>query len=110
MHPSAHPEGSDHVKTPRSRGAGGPELLALLALDPDQGVGRLHRLHEAVVEAVDSTDDIIRDPDLQLSLFCLNALHYDGLDDVADGWEWQTGLLAVRVRIERAFEAAPRRR
>jgi hypothetical protein len=110
MHPSAYSEGSDHVKTPRSRGPVGSELLSVLALDPEQGAGRLHRLHEAVVEGVESTDDIIRDPDLQLSLFCLNALHYDGLDTVADGWEWHTGLLAVRGRLERAFEAALRER
>ena len=33
MHPSAHSEGSGHVKTPRSRGPVGAELLSALALD-----------------------------------------------------------------------------
>jgi len=98
------------VKTPRSRGPVSSELLAVLADAPQPVDGQLHRLDEAAVESLRTTSDVLRDDDLQVTLFCLNALHYDGLDGVDDGWEWHTGLGAVRGRIESAFELALRER
>lgn len=42
--------------------------------------------------------------DLQLSLWLLYELHYRGFDEVADVWEWDPGLLALRRELERQFE------
>jgi hypothetical protein len=45
------------------------------------------------------------DEDLQLALHVCYELHYQGFDDVDDGWEWRPGLLDVRGVLERRFEA-----
>lgn len=86
------------------------ELLSLLTHGPDAPGSQPHRLHEAAIDALRTTVDIVGDGDLQLTLFCLNALHYDGLDGVDDAWEWHSGLTAVRARVEAAFETAVRDR
>ncbi|MEU1969343.1 iron-containing redox enzyme family protein [Micromonospora sediminicola] len=49
------------------------------------------------------------DEDLQLTLFLCYELHYRGWRGVADDWEWEPSLLALRARAERPFEAALRR-
>ncbi|MFF1379772.1 iron-containing redox enzyme family protein [Streptomyces sp. NPDC058308] len=41
--------------------------------------------------------------DLQLTLYVLYELHYQGFSGVADGWEWDPGLLALRRALERRF-------
>jgi hypothetical protein len=43
--------------------------------------------------------------DLQLALYCCYELHYRGFDGVADEWEWEPSLLALRAELERRFEA-----
>jgi len=48
------------------------------------------------------------DEDLQLSLYVLYELHYRSFDGVADGWEWEPSVLALRARLEADFEAALR--
>ncbi|WP_320066265.1 iron-containing redox enzyme family protein [Micromonospora sp. RTGN7] len=53
--------------------------------------------------------DPLTDEDLQLTLFLCYELHYRGWAGVADDWEWQPVLLALRARAERVFEAALRR-
>jgi hypothetical protein len=71
---------------------------------------RLARLQEVTAAAVAATSDIVSDDDLQLTLFCLNALHYDGLSAVDESWEWDPELMAVRSAIEVPFERALRER
>ncbi|OUD80990.1 hypothetical protein BC477_18265 [Clavibacter michiganensis subsp. michiganensis] len=39
-------------------------------------------------EALAATDDVVRDDDVQLSLFCLYELHHAGLEGVDDDREW----------------------
>ncbi|SCG43263.1 iron-containing redox enzyme family protein [Micromonospora humi] len=51
----------------------------------------------------------LTDEDLQLTLFLCYELHYQGWRDVAEEWEWEPSLLALRARAERPFEAALRR-
>src|SRR4051794_27126044 len=46
------------------------------------------------------------DEDLQLTLYVLYELHYQGFAGVDDAWEWEPSLLAERARLERAFEEA----
>ena len=50
--------------------------------------------------------DPLSDHDLQLSLYLCYELHYRGLPGVADEWEWEPTLLALRRELEAAFEAA----
>ncbi|MFD8717980.1 iron-containing redox enzyme family protein [Streptomyces sp. NPDC059629] len=46
--------------------------------------------------------------DLQLALYVLYELHYLGFDDVPDDREWDSGLLALRTRLEDRFLGALR--
>jgi hypothetical protein len=50
--------------------------------------------------------DALSDQDLQLGLYICYELHYRGLPGVADAWEWEPSLLALRRDLETAFEAA----
>jgi hypothetical protein len=43
--------------------------------------------------------------DLHLALYCSYELHYRGLPGVDDRWEWAPAQLALRGRLEDAFEA-----
>ncbi|BBC36657.1 hypothetical protein SGFS_079510 [Streptomyces graminofaciens] len=47
--------------------------------------------------------------DLQLALYLLYELHYQGFEGVPDDREWDPGLLAVRRALERRFLGALRR-
>jgi hypothetical protein len=49
------------------------------------------------------------DEDLHLALYLCYELHYRGLPDVDERWEWDPGLLALRAGLEAEFEAALRR-
>ncbi len=63
----------------------------------------------ARVSAALAGGDVITADDVQLSLWLLYELHYQGFDDVDPTWEWRPESLAVRRQIEGAFEAALRR-
>ncbi|WP_150308771.1 iron-containing redox enzyme family protein [Planctomonas psychrotolerans] len=91
---------------PADRGPASAALLDILSGEADAA----GTLAAEVSAALESTPDIVFDDDLQLTLFCLYELHYGGIRDVSDDWEWDTALLAARGRIERAFEAALRAR
>ena len=41
--------------------------------------------------------------DLQLALYCCYELHYRGFAGVSEAWEWNTGLLGLRSRLEQAW-------
>jgi hypothetical protein len=47
----------------------------------------------------------LADDDLQLALYLCYELHYRGLPGVADEWEWEPSLLALRRELEACFEA-----
>src|SRR3954451_22807911 len=99
---SAPPPGSaDTVPSlPVPRGPLSHALLDALARDP-------HR-----VRAPDTPipADPLADEDLQLSLYLCYELHYRGLPGVADEWEWEPSLLALRRELEASFEAGLRAR
>lgn len=66
-------------------------------------------LSPATLDAVDTaaaTTDPLQDDDLQLSLAIAYELAYRGFDGVDDGWEWEPGLLRLRVALEQAHLAA----
>ncbi len=50
--------------------------------------------------------DPLGDDDLHLALYLCYELHYRGLPRVADEWEWEPTLLALRRELEATFEAA----
>jgi len=52
--------------------------------------------------------DPLADEDLQLALYLCYELHYRGLPGVADEWEWEPSLLALRRDMEAVFESALR--
>ena len=81
---------------PEPRGQISELLLGALALP-------VHPLHAPAVAA---PADSLADEDLQLALYLCYELHYRGLPGVADEWEWEPSLLALRRELEACFEAA----
>jgi hypothetical protein len=80
-------------------------LLATLTAAPDDA---LDSFADAVAEATATalvTDDVLRDDDVQLSLFLLYALAYGSVPALHPGWEWHPVLIAARGRLEGAMEA-----
>lgn len=83
---------------PQPRGETSAALIAALRQP-------VHPLPAPVFEA---PADALSDQDLQLALYLCYELHYRGLPGVADDWEWEPSLLALRRELEAAFEAALR--
>jgi hypothetical protein len=81
---------------PTPRGPLSHALLGALARDP-------HRLRAPELSA---PEEPLADEDLQLALYLCYELHYRGLPRVADEWEWEPSLIALRRRLEARFEAA----
>ena len=96
------------MRIPDTRGPISSALFAGLAKDPETAGAELDGLYRLVAGRVATTDDIIADEDIQVSLFCLYELHYSGLHGTSDGWEWEPALIRVRRLIEEPFEAALR--
>jgi hypothetical protein len=61
----------------------------------------------AVTAGLDEAD-ALTDDDVQLALWMLYELHYQGFDEVDPELEWEPLLLGVRREIEQRFEAALR--
>lgn len=62
------------------------------------------------VTAVDGIQgaDVVRDEDVQLSLFALYAIAYGSLPQLGAEWEWDLELIRTRGILEAAFEGALR--
>ena len=65
-------------------------------------------IHPLLAPLVTPPDDPLADEDLQLALYLCYELHYRGLPGVADAWEWEPSLLALRRDLETCFENALR--
>jgi hypothetical protein len=83
---------------PRPRGP----LSAYLA-------ARLRDSPGPVGDAPEPADDPLEGEDAPLGLYLLYELHYRGFAGVDERWEWEPSLLALRARLEAAFEARLRR-
>jgi hypothetical protein len=81
---------------PEPRGEISELLLGALAL----------AVHPLDVPPIATPADPLADEDLQLALYLCYELHYRGLPGVADEWEWEPSLLALRRELEACFEAA----
>ena len=96
------------MKIPEARGPVSAGLLDLLSGQPGADPAAQANLHELVTAQLSAAGDIIEDEDFQLALFCLYELHYGGLEDVDDRWEWNPGLLGIRQLLEAPFEESLR--
>ena len=56
--------------------------------------------------ATDLPEDVLHDDDVQLALWVLYELHYEGFEDADEAWEWHPGAVAFRARLEAGFLAA----
>jgi hypothetical protein len=81
---------------PQPRGEVSEALLAALA----------RPVHPLSAPCPPAPADPLADEDLQLALYCCYELHYRGLPGVADQWEWEPTLLALRRDLEACFESA----
>jgi hypothetical protein len=63
-------------------------------------------VHPLAAPRFETPADPLADEDLQLALYCCYELHYRGLPGVADEWEWEPSLLALRRDLEACFESA----
>jgi Iron-containing redox enzyme len=54
----------------------------------------------------ETADDALAGDDFHLALYVLYELHYRGFDGVDDRWEWEPSAIALRGRLEAAFDAA----
>lgn len=82
--------------------------LAVVLRSPVDQPPIVSDLPAQIDRAIGASADVLSDGDLQLALFWLYELHYGGIADVDERWEWQPGLLACRASIEHAMEAALR--
>ena len=83
--------------TPKARGSLSERLFEALRARPDD-------LADLVDVAPESIDDE------QIALWALYELHHHGFEDVDDALEWDPHLLALRPRLEAAFERRLRAR
>ncbi|MER7006432.1 iron-containing redox enzyme family protein [Dactylosporangium sp. NPDC000555] len=90
------------MQLPHPRGPLSTALLHALA-------GAPRELPGSPAAAGTAAGDPLADEDLQLTLHVCYELHYQGFEDVDEGWEWHPSLLALRQAAERHFEAALRR-
>jgi len=86
------------LRLPEPRGEISERLLAQLT----------RPVHALAAPVPDPPSDALADEDLQLALYLCYELHYRGLPGVADAWEWEPSLLALRRELERSFEEAVR--
>lgn len=106
--PSA-PAADEEVSTPLLPVARGPVsdlLLECLTLPAERALPSAAL--QLADDTVSATADVLRDDDVQLSLFLLYALHYGSLPALDASWEWDPELLRLRGILERAHERAVR--
>lgn len=63
---------------------------------------------EVAASTLTTTADVVRDDDVQLALFLLYASSYGSLPGMDPAREWDAALIATRLVLEEAFEAALR--
>jgi hypothetical protein len=91
------------------RGPVSSKLLDRLSGVPDTADLTDTGFHDLIRFSIERSRDILRDDDLQLALFMLYSLHYGGVLDVDERWEWHPLTNAARLQLESAFEEELRR-
>ncbi len=90
----------DDVLLPDPRGPLSAQVIEALAGSRAQG--------SFPAPPVDLPEDVLHDEDVQLALWVLYELHYEGFEGVDEAWEWEPQALAYRARLEVDFLAALR--
>src|SRR3712207_914654 len=90
----------DDVLLPDPRGPLSAQVTEALAGDPLVG--------DFPAPPVDLGEDVLTDDDLQLALWVLYELHYEGFEEVDEAWEWDPRAVAFLARLEEAFLAGLR--
>ena len=99
------------ILSPSGRSTAGPEDRPVdlpAARGPVSGwlLEHLRRPVHDVGAAPAPTDHPITGEDSALALYLCYELHYLGLPEVDESWEWEPSLLAVRADLESRFERA----
>jgi hypothetical protein len=100
------------TRLPQPRGPLSGHLTSLLATrqrGPRRDVALADLLSETT-DALERTEDLLRDEDVQVALYVMYELAYRGFDGVDDAWEWDVELLRARAAIEERLEAELRAR
>lgn len=92
------------MKFPVSRGPASSSLFRLLRGATENQAENLRSFQDSVSNGIAQTQGMLADEDLQLSLFTLYALHYSGLADADERWEWNPNLITARQELETSFE------
>ncbi|WP_374208759.1 iron-containing redox enzyme family protein [Microbacterium sp. USTB-Y] len=95
-------------REPWAFAARGPLSRALMDALTGSGSDRVDDVVEGAGQAVAEAGDVLRDDDVQLSLFLLYASAYGSIPACDPRLEWDVRLLAARRVLEDAFEAALR--
>ena len=86
------------MKLPQARGPISRVLFDYMHDGPNAKSSLVVRM----CRASDALDDV----DLQIALWALYELHFSSFDDIDERWEWDPTLLAVRSKLEDAFDHA----
>jgi heme oxygenase-like protein len=90
------------MKRPEPRGPLSALVLETLSRDPSDP------RPAGLATATAAAGDALHDDDLQIALLLLNELHYRGIEEVDDRWEWDVDVVGLRNRLEAVLEEAVR--
>ena len=90
--------GGRAIALPPARGPWSAELFSALS---ERAPGE-----ELEIAALPVPGDPVGDDDLQLALYVAYELHYSGVHDVDDGWEWAPSLVRFRAAAEELLDDA----
>jgi len=86
------------MKLPSPRGPISHHVVAALRTAPASSTS-----NSSSLPSMPSQSNVLADDDLQVSLFMLYELHYQGFDDVPDEMEWDPRLIELRNQLEDVF-------
>lgn len=95
---------------PSARGPASTALLSVLTKAHEEPGPYLSALADTVKGSLETTEDLLTDDDLQLTLYLLYILHYGPAEFVYGDWEWNPELIGVRHQIEVQLEEVLRLR
>lgn len=73
---------------PSARGPASAALLRVLTSPTEKTGPELSVLADTVESALETSEDLLTDDDLQLTLYLLYLLHYGPAEFVDGDWEW----------------------